>query len=303
MKTIAAIDIGTNSALYSLFSIKGRRLIESHFERHSPRIGGRLKGAKRPDISKASYKSLFNILGNIIRHAHRNKAEEVLIVATNPFRLAGNGREIKTRLEKDTRCGVSILTPEREAYLSFIGAIGKLKANQSAAIIDLGGGSTEFVGYRGEKRQIFLSLPEGAVSLTEIFRSDRVVRTEQFSKFSDYLSKYNRRIQKFKPYVEKGITLVGGTSSALAHIKDSDFLNNRKDISLTVSEIELFINLLAPLNVDCRRRLLQADIKRSEIIFGGAFWLNHLFKILDLRKVRVTSRGLRHGVVIDYCGF
>ena len=72
---------------------------------------------------------------------------------------------------------------------------------------------------------------------------------------------------------------------------------------LTRSDAELFVNLLAPLNVSCRRRLLEIDKKRAEIIFAGAFWLGYLFNTLDIEKSRATSRGLRHGMVTDCIGF
>jgi exopolyphosphatase/guanosine-5'-triphosphate,3'-diphosphate pyrophosphatase len=299
MKTIASIDIGTNSVLYSLFEVRRKTKIdEIHFERHSPRIGGKLKGRRR--ITDESYDTLRRILQRQVKHAVRNGAEEVLIAATNPLRLAENGREVKKRLETDLNCRVAILSANREAYLSFVGAVGRLESNRTAVVIDLGGGSTELVVYRGSKRLAFVSLPDGAVSLTERFDAIGKVSPENFPKFDNYLSRYDKKILTILPYLKHPITLVGGTSAALAFLKDRDIHRLRKRVIITADEIELFTSLLSELNLPCRRRLLTVDKKRAEIIFAGSFWLGYLFKILKIHKATATPRGLRHGMVVEY---
>ena len=300
MRKIASIDIGTNSVLYSLFEIAGRRdLTEIHFARHSPQIGEKLKGARKPRISDKSYQKLSSILKTSIRHALEHGAEEVLIAGTNPFRLAENGRAIKERLDHDLGIPTTILSPNREACLSFLGAVGNLRSNQTAAVIDLGGGSTELIVYRGQKRQAFVSLPEGAVSLTEKFASEGAVDPNDFDRFRRGLARYKKRADRIKPYLKSRVILVGGTSSALALLKDPDFLKIKRNVVLTTDDLELFVGLLAGLNSACRKRLLKFDKKRAGIIFAGAFWLGWVFKVLDLRKAEATPRGLRHGLVLD----
>ncbi len=302
MQPIAAIDIGTNSVLYSLFALQNKILNEIHFERHSPRIGSRLKGATRPRINDDSYNNLLKILSRIIRHAKENKTDDFLIAATNPLRLAQNGPAVRKRLESDLGLPVEILTSAREARLSFLGAVGKLRPNQTATVIDLGGGSTEFVDFRGDRRRLFVSLPEGAVSLTERFDSVGSVTLDRFAEFENYLSRYRPRIMRLKPYLKYGLTLVGGTTSALAQMKNPKFLTDRKKTTLHQSDINLLVKTLAPLNTACRRRLLETDKKRAEIIFAGAFWLGYLFNILDIKKGEATPRGLRHGLVAEHLG-
>lgn len=299
MKTIASIDIGTNSVLYSLFEIRRKTKIdEIHFERNSPRIGGKLKGRRR--ITDESYDTLRRILKRQVKHAARNGAEEVLIAATSPLRLAENGREVKKRLETDLNCRVAILSANREAYLSFVGAVGRLKSNRTAVVIDLGGGSTELVVYCGGKRLAFVSLPDGAVSLTERFEATGEVSPEIFPQFDNYLSRYDKRISTILPYLKHPVTLVGGTSAALAFLKDKDIHRLRRSVIITADEIDIFTRLFSELNLPCRRQLLTVDKKRAEIIFSGSFWLGYLFKILKIHKATATPRGLRHGMVVEY---
>lgn len=301
MKNIASIDIGTNSVLYSLFRIKGGKIAEEiYFERHSPRIGSRLAGGKRPVITDESYKKLEKILSRSCKHALRQGAEQVLIAATNPLRLAQNGHKIRQRLESELGYDIIILTPKREAYLSFLGAVGELRQNRTALVVDMGGGSTELVVYRGEKRLAFVSLPEGAVSLTERFKSTGKVDPGQFQLFEDYLSRYGNRLDCIRPYLNFPIRLVGGTSTALAYLKDEKILQKPNGINLNLNEINRFTWLLASLNLTCRRQLLGIDKKRAEIIFAGAFWYGYLFKILNINRAVATPRGLRHGMALDF---
>jgi len=301
LKKIAAIDIGTNSVLYSLFEVTGKAAIrEIYFERQSPRIGSKLAGQKRPLISPTSYENLRTILARNIGHALKGGAQDIIVAATNPLRLAKNGSQIKKQLQADLGYEVAILASDREAYLSFLGAVGRLGKNRTAVLIDLGGGSTELVAYRGPRRLAFVSLPEGAVSLTEKFGSSLKVDTQDFPKFERLLSVYDSRAAVIKPYLEAGVTLVGGTSTALAYLKDKDIIRKRRGIMLTRRELDRDTYLLADLGLNCRRQLLAVDKKRAEIIFAGAFWLHYLFKVLDIGAARATPWGLRHGMALDF---
>jgi len=301
MRKVAAIDIGTNSVLYSLFAVIGRsELKEIHFERHSPRIGSLLKGSKKPRINDNNYRQLRTILKGHIRHAQSQDTEDILLAATNPLRLAENGKEIQHRLETDLGYPTSILSPDEEARLSVVGAVGRLRRNQTALIIDLGGGSTELVVYRVDKRLAFVSLPEGAVSLTERFKTSDKIDPNDIPIIRRELSRFGKRLTKIRPYLKSAVTLVGGTSSALAFLKDGSFLERGKEVDLSADNLDFFVRLLAGLDLPCRRQLLSLDEKRAEIIFAGVLWLSCLFNILDLKKAAATPRGLRHGLAVDW---
>ena len=298
---IAAIDIGTNTVLYSLFAVRGKTgLKEIHFERHTPRIGTRLAGGKRSRISDESYLRLRRILKKNIAHARKNDAQHILIAATNPFRRASNGRAVQECLQSEIRCPIEIVSPAREAYLSHLGAAGRLDSDLPALVIDLGGGSTEFIVYGSGRRRLFRSLPEGAVSLTERFESGKKVDAADFPAYERYLTRYDRKLKGIKPYAVAGVVLVGGTSSALASLKDRRFVNLPKGLSLTRDDIDRFTSLWAEASLAGRRRILKIDRQRAEVIFAGTFWLRHLYKILGLKKARATPRGLRHGLVLDF---
>ena len=301
MKKIAAIDIGTNTVLYSLFAVAGRsRLREIHFERHAPRIGSRLAGAKRPRLTEETYRELYRILSRHVRHAKRNGAAEILLAATNPLRKAQNGREIARRLAAELGYPVTILTPSQEAFLSFLGATGGIHHKQITVVIDLGGGSTEVAAYRGGKQLAFVSLPEGAVSLTERLGTSRRVCPDDFQHFDAILARYDKTAAGVIPYLSENVLLVGGTSSALAYIKDIRFIHRPRGVMLTDHDLERFTCLLADSSLTERRRLLALDPKRAEIIFAGAFWLRHLFKVLNIKRAYATARGLRHGLALAF---
>jgi exopolyphosphatase/guanosine-5'-triphosphate,3'-diphosphate pyrophosphatase len=301
MKRIAGIDIGTNSVLYSLFEVKGKNIFrEAYFKRHSPRIGRKLAGSRRPMITDENYAVLRRIISRNIHHARREGAIDILIAATNPFRLARNGREVKDRLEADLGCKIDILSSDQEAYLSFLAAAGKLNRNQTAVIMDIGGGSTELVVYRGDKRLAFVSLPEGAVSLTEKFNSRLRIDPNDLARFEKYLSRYDKKTNAIRPYLDNPIKLVGGTTTALAYLKNENVLSRPRGVILSQREIADYVNLLARRSLTSRRQLLKIDKKRAEIIFAGAFWCNYLFKVLEIKKAGAVPRGLRHGVVMDF---
>lgn len=301
MKRIAAIDIGTNSVLYSLFEIKRSAVLdEVYFSRSSPRIGANLKGKARPTISETSFQELKKILNKAIVHANKNKADEILIAATNPLRLASNGRVIKKRLQESIGHPVDILSSREEAELSFKGAVGPLRKNKRKTVIDLGGGSTELITYQGNKLAAFISIPEGAVSLTDRFKIDGPVDQNQLTSFEKQLSAYKRKLTRFVSNMEGLPILVGGTSSCLALIKDEAIFSRNARVSLSKEELDLLVSILAGLDNSGRRKLCRLDKKRAEIIFAGAFWLAWLFKIMGIERAEATLAGLRHGLVRRY---
>ncbi len=301
MKTIASVDIGTNSVLYSLFEISGKsKLNEIHFERNSPRIGSQLKGAKKPRITKESYTSLLKILKRVVKHAEKNQADSILVAATNPLRIAQNGKEVKQNLEWDLGIPIEILTPDKEAELSFLGAAGPLSGTKEAMIIDLGGGSTEFVVYRGKKRKSFVSLPEGAVSLTEQFGTTNSIDKTKYEDYTVCLDRYKKQVLKIAKFTSGPITLVGGTSSVLAWLLDNDFHTNKAGKIVTRNDLRFLVDILAGLDLNCRKKLLTIDKKRAEIIFAGAFWLLYLFNTIEIRKAKASPRGLRHGMALEF---
>jgi len=298
---IGAIDIGTNTVLYSLFDVlDGENIAEIHFERHSPRIGEHLKSSRRPMITEESYRKLLAILRKHLAHSRRHKAEAVVIGATNPFRVARNGREIQKRLQAELGPAIGILSSEREAYLSFLGAVGRLRGSQKALVVDMGGGSTELVAYQGKKRLAFVSMPEGAVSLTEKFKAASRVKREDFDEFFAYLGSYTSMLKPFRRYINYPVTVVGGTASALAYLRDRAFFETGGEAQVSLEEIAVMANMLAGLTTACRRKLLDFDKKRAEVIFAGAFALWFLFKHLELPGARLTHRGLRHGLALDF---
>ncbi|MEE9442434.1 MAG: hypothetical protein V3V99_07180 [candidate division Zixibacteria bacterium] len=299
MNKLSVIDIGTNSVLFSIFDVKSN-IKEIHFKRFSPRIGENLKGNKHPRISDENYKNFLKMLKRLKTFSIKQGAERIIIAATNPLRLAQNGQAIRRRLEIDLENEVRVLSPEEEAYLSFIGAVGFHRGNKFAGVIDLGGGSTELISYKGANRKAFISLPEGAVSLTEIFDARSKVNENRFYEFENYLSRYNESIAAVRPFMSARIHLVGGTSSVLAFLLDNQFHNRTEGLNIPLSRLSDLVKNLASRSLASRRKLLAVDKKRAEIIFAGAFWLLYLFKQLNIETAIASPRGLRHGLAREF---
>ena len=84
------------------------------------------------------------------------------------------------------------------------------------------------------------------------------------------------------------IILVGGTSSALAWLQDSDFHVRDLRVALTPDDLGRCVDILAAMNLTARREVLAVDKKRAGIIFAGAFWLSYLLKELRIPRAEAT---------------
>ncbi len=169
--TIASIDIGTNTVLLLIAEIdlKDKKIKSILNVQQIPRIGQGLKKGK--PISKEKILSLLQILNVYNLKIKSYKCEQILVTATNAFRIASNSQEIISLIKSEFGFDTKIVSGEDEALLSFMGAFSN-QSNKEILMIDIGGGSTELTFGSNDKILFNKSFNIGVVSGTENFLFD-----------------------------------------------------------------------------------------------------------------------------------
>ncbi|WP_078811188.1 Ppx/GppA phosphatase family protein [Selenihalanaerobacter shriftii] len=296
MKRMAAIDIGTNSTRLLI----GRLLETGQIrplvtELRTTRLGDgvdasrSLKGEAMNRVIKAlkEYKELIN----------QQKLDKVRVVATSAVRDSSNQREFIKKVKIETGLEVDVISGEEEAELSYLGVIKGLSNSLLDAnlVIDIGGGSTEFIfGSKNEIKER-RSIDVGAVRMTEKFeeveqRRDLIVR-ELFSITERFQNK------------SKILLGVGGTITTLAAIDQNLAIYNRNKVhgySLGFPTVKkIFLDLKAK-TISERKKVTGLQPKRADIIVAGIQILLEIMERLGKKEVVVSESDILDGIIYEY---
>src|ERR1700704_3928932 len=168
MPTLAAVDIGSNSVRLKISRLSGRRLHEIHEDRQVTRLGD---GVFRTGfLSPETIADTIKVLRRFHRAVQEEGADSVRVVATSALRDARNSPAFLEWVRSTTGWKVEIISGVEEARLIHLGLVSNLRMTVSPVLmIDLGGGSCELtISNKGHIRET-VSLPLGAVRLTNDF--------------------------------------------------------------------------------------------------------------------------------------
>ncbi len=302
--TIASIDIGTNTVILLVAEVvkDSRELLALRNEFRIPRMGKGLTPGN--PFEEKAINTLMKILDEfdiIIKQYHCNT---VLVKATNAFRIASNGQEIAKQITSKFGYNFEIVPGEKEAILSFLGGItSSSDKNKKTLVIDIGGGSTELIFGNGNEVFYKKSFPVGVVSGTEKFFSSDPPSQNEVESFKEHISSTFHELQFQNLDIEKAIA-IAGTPTTLAAIKlDIDTFDESlvEGCILDYIEIEKFVSILSGISSkDILTKFKTVVSGREDVLLAGTTILSELMKLLNLKKVSVSTRGIRYGAIIDY---
>jgi len=301
--TIASIDIGSNTVLLLIAEYnthkKNIKPLANYYE--SPRISEGLKIGDQ--LSKSKIDLLITVLSLYKEQIIRFNCDKVLITATNTFRIISNSDEIIYEIEKLFDWKIKIVSGDEEARLTFLGSIFPFQINSLNNVIDIGGGSTEFVHGNHSSILFKKSFNIGVVSLTEKYfsnyppKENEKINAMEYSKkiFSELLGNYSGNFDTIA---------VAGTPTTLSCIKQNIRTYDESKVEnfiLQLNDIELIISELVKLNkYQVLERFGEVVRGREDVLLAGCLILVSLMKQININQVRVSTKGLRYGVVVDY---
>jgi len=316
MKTVAGIDIGTNTILLLIAQLnddkddgknsdKKNDTNDSNYypkihkiiadEHRIARLG---EGVNQSGIiSDKALNRALDILeeyNNILDHHHIDKLR---VVCTSAVRDAKNKNQVLASLSKKIGVTVETISGEEEAELSFLGSTIN---NNNQKIIDIGGGSTEFIS--GENNQINykISLNIGAVRITEMFFSSYPPSKTEISKANEFITAELKKLKLNN--ISKTLIAVAGTPTSLSQIALSLKKFQREEIHLhkmSINELKETINILKTNNLETLINKFYIHPKRADVLLGGALILLEFIKYLSINSFITSANGLRYGLVLN----
>ena len=298
MPTFAAVDIGSNSVRLKISRLVSHRLVEIQEDREVTRLGESVfrSGFLSPEAIALTVK----VLRRFHRAAQKVGADSVRVVATSALRDARNSRAFLEWVRSATGWRVEIISGLEEARLIHLGLTSTLRVNTSPSLmIDLGGGSCELtISNKGHIRET-VSLPLGAVRLTNDFLHHDPPRKSEMRQLRSLIAReagrISGRITGLKP---KAVIATSGTAEALAKVCHAMY-QTKSQRTMTVNRLQMrrIAKMLARLSLDERRKVPGIGLRRAEIVIAGAAVYSELMERYKLLGFRFSPLGLRDGLL------
>jgi exopolyphosphatase/guanosine-5'-triphosphate,3'-diphosphate pyrophosphatase len=298
---LGAIDIGTNSVRLIVAEVDpdGRyRALDE--EREMTRLGHGLFARGRL-LSEPMERSIA-ALAKMKAIAVGFEVRELRVVATSAVREAVNGRAFCQDVRR--RCGlrVEVISGEEEAQLTLRSALHHFDlAGRSVAVVDIGGGSMEVTLTAGSVVDEVLTLPLGAVRLTERYGGDDQLSPKRWRRLRRAIDRVLDRQLRKPPFHPEIMIGSGGTFTNLAAMTQFDREGTTRSVqgyAMSRAEVVHLLHRLRATPLAERRETTGLNPKRADIIVAGAAAVARLAKRLGTQQILVNSGGLRDGLLL-----
>ncbi len=323
--TFAAIDIGSNSCRLKIARVVAHRLKTLHEDREVTRLGTSVfeTGLVSPDAMAATLRALKRFQRAVQAHG----VDQIRVVATAAMRDARNAQAFVTWAKAETGWGIEIISGLEEARLIHRGVItNEPGAGGKVILVDVGGGSCEITLSEHKRIKDTISLPLGAVRLTQEFIPTDPPSEEDMARMKQFVARELRRAhRRIQPGNVPLVIATSGTAAALAEshtalvkpeaksrLKPASAAQKllRGRVSKTGaatsaavgsitghSEVRRLATKLRKMNMAQRSAVPGIGPKRAEIIVAGAFVYAELLETFDLAGFRYSDLGLRDGIL------
>ena len=304
---VAAVDIGTNSTRLLVADVDGADAPLRTLDRRMTitRLGQGVDATHR--LAPEAIERTVTVLREYRDVIDKLGAQRVRAAATSASRDASNRADFFD-VARDALGGVDLeLIPgDEEARLSFVGATTGLKEPAPYLVVDIGGGSTEFV-VGTDAPEGLLSVDTGCVRLTEQFLHGDPPRPEELSQAVSVVRDHLLDVARELPGVRDARTLVGlaGTITTVAAIEmglaeyDPERIHHFR---LTRAAAEDVFRTLATETLEQRRHNPGLDPDRADVIVGGAVVLVSILRAFEFDEVLVSEADILDGLVRSQLG-
>ncbi|OGQ46999.1 MAG: hypothetical protein A2W63_00080 [Deltaproteobacteria bacterium RIFCSPLOWO2_02_44_9] len=315
----ASIDIGTNTLRLLIADIDDKRLKPVFLKRIITRLGGGY--TETAGIADKAQERTIKALKLFSEKLKEYRVEEVRAVATSVVRRAKNRDGFLGSVREQTGLEVSTISGDEEARLSLLGVLSVIKAGTDfksvpkCLVVDIGGGSTEFIAVADGKMAGAWSLEMGVVHLTEKYLKTDPPTKEELGNMeseiegiiSDLRCKIldsgfltpNSKLQTLNSTLFIG---TAGTITTLAAIDqglekyEPDKINN---YILKYAAIKKIYNHLTSLHLRQREEILSLEKGREDIIIPGAAIVLKTMEGFGFSSITVSDAGLLEGILLD----
>jgi exopolyphosphatase/guanosine-5'-triphosphate,3'-diphosphate pyrophosphatase len=296
---VAAVDLGSNSFHMIVCSLKNGNLQTIDRLKEMVRLASGLDANNVLDESTQNRAlACVERFGQRIRHFPPGS---VRIVGTNTLRTAKNAGQFLIKAEQALNHPIHIISGIEEARLIYLGVAYSLSSNANLRLVmDIGGGSTEYIIGTGDTPKEKESLHMGCVSVSNAFFKDGRLSKHAFNQASLFaeqkLEPFQRKFQRNN--WDEAIGASGSLRSIAKVLQANSWSNN----GITRQGLEKLVAHLNQCNHINELNLPELDPERLPVFAGGVAIVHATFKSLGIEQMTVADGALREGLIQDLLG-
>jgi exopolyphosphatase/guanosine-5'-triphosphate,3'-diphosphate pyrophosphatase len=323
---VAVVDIGSNSTRLLVAEVDPDTGSLQELVRDSrvTRLGEGVDA--NGSLSHAAIERVASVLADYRAKIEQHDCEANMAVLTSAVRDADNGADFAERVRHEYKLDARVLSGDEEAQLTFLGAMstrpddGGSPSGQDAdadpdsdadrsvptVVIDIGGGSTEFVIGSGRTAGFHTSLHVGVVRMSE-----RHIHTDPPDphELQQLAADVRRNFEDGLPAaerdaVERAIAVAGTATSAASIDQGLDPYDPERvnGYALTLGTVEMLLARLADMDEDGRRKVVGLHPDRAPTIVAGMIVLSEAMRAFELEEVEVSEHDILYGGALRLAG-
>lgn len=298
-QTYAAIDLGSNSFhMIIARDVNGQvQLLDRHKETVRLRLGLTDNG----DLSEDAQDRALSCLTRFGQRLRGIPTENIRAVGTNTLRLASNAKGFIERAQEALGTSIEIIAGHEEARLIYVGVSHFMPPDDSQRlVVDIGGGSTEFIIGNHNQPNSMTSTEMGCVAVTQTFEMSEGVTAERFK------LALNTCQLVLRPHAPKlkslGWDRAIGASGSIKAISEILVGNQWSSDGITLAGMESLRQALVSVKRLDQLKLVGLSDDRKPVIAGGLAVLMAAFQLLGIEHMQVSPGALREGLILDMLG-
>lgn len=306
MTRVAVVDIGTNSTRLLVADVSPSRIVSQVVRRSTvTRLGEGVDASG--SLSREAIERVLATLRDYRVEIDANDCTANLAVLTSAVRDATNGPEFAERIREDYSLDARVLAGEEEAQLTFLGAMhDRSSSSEPTVVIDIGGGSTEFIVGHDSTAGFHVSLAAGVVRMSERhIHSDPPAPAELQDLAHDVRAVFLDGLPpKQRAPVTRGIAVAGTATSAASIAQELDPYDPERvqGYPLELPTVELLLARLADMDESQRRSVVGLHPDRAPTIVAGMILLSEALRAFELDCVEVSEHDILFGGALRLAG-
>jgi len=302
---LCAIDIGTNSLHMVIVEVTAALTFRTLSSQKELTQLGRDALVKHV-LARSAMNHTVAVLGRYLKVAQSFECDQILAYATSAARESVNGGEFVQMAKQQLGLEVRIISSQEEARLIYLAVRQAINFELgSALVVDIGGGSAEFILAQYDKALMLESRKLGASRLTQAFLTADPPSKSQIKKLREHIQKIlDPLLNRIRSAAPRQFVGTSGTmeniASMCAALHDPEAARGRVASVIPRDDFAVIFRRIMKLSMRERESIPGLDPARAYQIVAGCVLVDYLFEHLGVEQFEISDRAMREGMVIDY---
>lgn len=301
MEKLGIIDIGSNSIRLVILKINednSFRIIDE--KKESVRLG--MEMTEEGGLNLQRVEKAMDTLRFFMDIAKATNVNNIIAVATEAVRRASNREYFVERAKNEIGIDIRVLQGNEEAFYDYFGTVNSMEFD-NALLMDIGGCSNQLILVENRKMVQAISLPYGAINLSETFKLQSALDKNKEDELKNFLLKEYSKVPWIKNAKGYPLIGIGGTIRNIGKIarkKNNYPMDVSHNYHIDSENIYEIYDLAKSRDIKQREKIKGLSKERADIFLGAAAAVVTVMESCNASDVYISGNGLREGIIYEY---